>query len=463
MVGGEVFIPKIPSMRVTDLAEAMAPGVPVEVDRHPARREAARGADHRRREPPRDRRRRRLRRAARAPVVDRRTRAGSTASRSTTGFVYASDTNDGWLDRATSSVADAAVIPYGHQSIDDDDIAAVVAVLQGRLADAGPGRRGVRGRARRARSARRSRGRLRQRHRRAPRRACAAAGLGPGDAVGHLAALVRGERRLRAATSGADARAARHRPDDAEPRSRRRCPTASTRSWPCTTPGCRSTSTQLAPPPARRHRGRRPRPRRHDTRRAGRQLRPQRHVLLLVPPGEADHHRRGRRGHHQRRRARRAAARFRNHGIDAATPSTGGWYYEIDELGFNYRLTDMQAALGTSQLRKLDRFVDRRNAAGRPLPRPTRRPGRRAAARRRRRATRHGYHLFPVRVAEPPPRLRRAPRRGDRRAGPLRADPPPSRVRRLGFGPSTSRTPSGLRGLLSLPLYPDLVDADQDR
>ena len=71
MEGGEIFIPKIPSMRVTDLAEAIAPGAPARRDRHPARREAARAADHLRRSAPRDRRRQRVPRDARAPVVGR--------------------------------------------------------------------------------------------------------------------------------------------------------------------------------------------------------------------------------------------------------------------------------------------------------------------------------------------------------------------------------------------------------
>lgn len=39
----------------------------------------------------------------------------------------------------------------------------------------------------------------------------------------------------------------------------------------------------------------------------------------------------------------------------------GSWYYEMIEIGFNYRITDFQCALGSSQLRKLDRFVQRRN------------------------------------------------------------------------------------------------------
>ena len=36
------------------------------------------------------------------------------------------------------------------------------------------------------------------------------------------------------------------------------------------------------------------------------------------------------------------------------------WYYEMTELGLNYRITDIQSALGESQLRKIDQFVDMR-------------------------------------------------------------------------------------------------------
>ena len=84
MAGGEVFIPKIPSMRVVDLAEAMAPGLPREIiGIRPGEKlhEVLLTADESRHT---DRRRRRLRRAARAPVVDRAAGRGWTASRSPT-------------------------------------------------------------------------------------------------------------------------------------------------------------------------------------------------------------------------------------------------------------------------------------------------------------------------------------------------------------------------------------------
>jgi dTDP-4-amino-4,6-dideoxygalactose transaminase len=40
----------------------------------------------------------------------------------------------------------------------------------------------------------------------------------------------------------------------------------------------------------------------------------------------------------------------------------GGWYYEQIALGFNYRMTDIHAALGLSQLRRIEAFVNRRRA-----------------------------------------------------------------------------------------------------
>jgi dTDP-4-amino-4,6-dideoxygalactose transaminase len=58
--------------------------------------------------------------------------------------------------------------------------------------------------------------------------------------------------------------------------------------------------------------------------------------------------------------------RLRSHGItreatDMTHASDGPWYYQQVELGYNYRLTDIHAALGASQMSRLDAFVARRN------------------------------------------------------------------------------------------------------
>jgi dTDP-4-amino-4,6-dideoxygalactose transaminase len=63
----------------------------------------------------------------------------------------------------------------------------------------------------------------------------------------------------------------------------------------------------------------------------------------------------------------RRMERLRSHGItrdpaEMTHPPDGPWYYQQIELGLNYRLTEMQAALGLSQLGRLDAFLARRRA-----------------------------------------------------------------------------------------------------
>ena len=55
---------------------------------------------------------------------------------------------------------------------------------------------------------------------------------------------------------------------------------------------------------------------------------------------------------------------FRNHGISTdhrERAEQGSWFYEMNDLGYNYRITDFQCALGISQLNKLPDWIDRRN------------------------------------------------------------------------------------------------------
>jgi UDP-4-amino-4,6-dideoxy-N-acetyl-beta-L-altrosamine transaminase len=103
--------------------------------------------------------------------------------------------------------------------------------------------------------------------------------------------------------------------------------------------------------------------------------------------------------------------RLRTHGItrDAAllTRNDGPWYYEQHDLGYHYRITDIQCALGLSQLRKLGRFVERRRELVRHyeaaladlsehLTLLLEQPGKRSA-----------YHLLVTRIRGGPDRRRR--------------------------------------------------------
>ena len=60
---------------------------------------------------------------------------------------------------------------------------------------------------------------------------------------------------------------------------------------------------------------------------------------------------------------------YRTHGITKdpglLSENHGGWYYEMQELGFNYRITDFQAALGVSQLKRADTGLKRRQLIAR--------------------------------------------------------------------------------------------------
>jgi|APSaa5957512535_1039671.scaffolds.fasta_scaffold09732_4 UDP-4-amino-4,6-dideoxy-N-acetyl-beta-L-altrosamine transaminase len=61
-----------------------------------------------------------------------------------------------------------------------------------------------------------------------------------------------------------------------------------------------------------------------------------------------------------------AIRRLRSHGItrdslEMDAPADGPWYYQQIDLGFNYRMTDFQAAMGLSQLNRLDCFINKRH------------------------------------------------------------------------------------------------------
>jgi dTDP-4-amino-4,6-dideoxygalactose transaminase len=161
---------------------------------------------------------------------------------------------------------------------------------------------------------------------------------------------------------------------------------------------------------------------------------------------------------------------FRNHGLvrDAARleRNDGPWYYEIQSLGLNYRLTDVQCALGRSQLKKLPAFSARRKAI---VAKYTTAFG--GDARVRLQTVTAGadptWHLFTL-------QLRDAATRAHVFSS-LRATAILPQVhyiavndlplyRSLGYDPTaTPIAQSAAQRLISLPLYPAMTDADVDR
>lgn len=156
---------------------------------------------------------------------------------------------------------------------------------------------------------------------------------------------------------------------------------------------------------------------------------------------------------------------FRNHGMTTdfrQREASGSWAYEMVALGHNYRLTDIQCALGASQLRKLPGWIERRNAIA-ELYRQAFADDPRIQPLALRADLLHAYHLFVIRVQANRERLFRK----------LRAAGIAVNVhyRPVYLHPYYRETLGTRRGLcpvseaayeriLSLPMYPRLTDDD---
>ena len=168
----------------------------------------------------------------------------------------------------------------------------------------------------------------------------------------------------------------------------------------------------------------------------------------------------------------RQIEQLRSHGItkDPAFfeyESAGPWCYEQQQLGFNYRLTDVQAALGTSQLQRLPHIVQERNRLYQRyaellqdlplqlLEIPA--------------ECRSALHLAVIRLPGDDAVRHRRVFEGLREAGigvqlhytPVHLQP---YYRRLGFGPGDFPVAEAYaRSAISLPLYPGLTEVEQDQ
>ena len=168
----------------------------------------------------------------------------------------------------------------------------------------------------------------------------------------------------------------------------------------------------------------------------------------------------------------RRLRQLRSHGITREAEcfvqhSDGPWHYEQQALGFNYRMTDLQAALGLSQMTQLDDFVARRRALaeryaallkGLPLSLQAAHPDSESA-----------FHLRVVRLqleeigigrAEIAAALRQRQVLTNVHYRPVHTQP---YYQTLGFAPGDfPEAERYARDTLSLPLYPALTDAQQD-
>ena len=163
--------------------------------------------------------------------------------------------------------------------------------------------------------------------------------------------------------------------------------------------------------------------------------------------------------------------RLRNHGIDSDArqrQAAGTWEYDVAELGFNYRLSDLNCALGLAQTAKLSRWVQRRRdlaaryrtaLADLPLRSITEPTDRRSA-----------WHLYPVMLDGHDAAARRAAVFADLRSQGIgvnvhyRPVHLHSSFRALGW--QAGQFPvaeDAYHRLLSLPMWPGMTDCDVDR
>lgn len=175
----------------------------------------------------------------------------------------------------------------------------------------------------------------------------------------------------------------------------------------------------------------------------------------------------------------RKLLRLRSHGINklddpfqlleqAATNGVANpWYYEMQELGFHYRITDMQCGLALSQFKKLDKFIDRRRVLAKKYDeafsgmrncRPAQRTGRNLS----------GHHLYVLRIDFENLGKNRGQLMQELRSWQIGSQvhyipvPAQPHYRRLGSRPENyPNAQAYYQEALSIPLFYDLTDEQQ--
>ena len=90
---------------------------------------------------------------------------------------------------------------------------------------------------------------------------------------------------------------------------------------------------------------------------------------------------------------------LRSHGIirNLQNKKKGNWFYSINKLGYNYRLTDIQSAIGITQLDKLNLFVKKKNQIAKTYNNEFKKIEN-VSTPKVKKDTQHAYHLYPLRI-----------------------------------------------------------------